>query len=47
MARTIRTEADVKALARGRADAVLLGEVLMREDAPGSLVARFANAALG
>ncbi|MDB4993201.1 MAG: Indole-3-glycerol phosphate synthase [Myxococcaceae bacterium] len=43
----VRTEADVKALARGRADAVLLGEVLMREDAPESLVARFVNAAFG
>jgi indole-3-glycerol phosphate synthase len=43
----VRTEADVKALARGRADGALLGEVLMREDAPESLVARFANAAFG
>jgi indole-3-glycerol phosphate synthase len=43
----VRTEADVKALARGRADGALLGEVLMREDAPESLVARFVNAAFG
>jgi indole-3-glycerol phosphate synthase len=43
----VRNEADVKSIARGRADAVLLGEVLMREEAPESLVARFADAAVG
>lgn len=41
----LKTEADVASIARGRADAGLVGEVLMREDDPRALLERFVLAA--
>ena len=43
----VKTEANLTEVARGRADAALIGEILMREDDPTSLLARFADAAYG
>ncbi|MGH7326874.1 MAG: indole-3-glycerol phosphate synthase TrpC, partial [Polyangiaceae bacterium] len=41
----VRSEADLTLVARGRADGALIGEVLMREEDPSALLARFADAA--
>ena len=43
----VKSEANLAEVARGRADAALIGEILMREDDPSSLLARFADAAYG
>jgi len=42
----VRTDDDVREIARGRCDAALVGEILMRQDDPGPLLASFARAAL-
>ncbi len=41
----VKTEADLGQVARGRADGALIGEILMREEDPSALLARFADAA--
>lgn len=41
----VRNEADLDSIARGRADAALIGEALMRADDPAELLARFVDAA--
>lgn len=41
----VRSDADVSAIARGRADGALMGEALMRADDPSELLQRFADAA--
>lgn len=41
----VRNEADVSAIARGRADAALMGEILMRADDPTDLLKTFTDAA--
>jgi len=43
----VKTAADVQKIARGRADAALVGEVLMRKDDPGPTLAELARAAVG
>lgn len=43
----VKSEADVSTVARGRADAALIGEILMREDDPSSLLTRFLEASDG
>jgi indole-3-glycerol phosphate synthase len=40
----VRSEADLDSIARGRADAALIGEVLMRADDPSELLKRFVDA---
>jgi indole-3-glycerol phosphate synthase len=41
----VRNESDIEAIARGRADAALIGEKLMRADDPSELLKRFTDAA--
>jgi indole-3-glycerol phosphate synthase len=41
----LRSAADVEAIARGRADAALVGEILMREDDPTALLRQFVRSA--
>ncbi len=41
----VRNEGDVSSIARSRADAALMGEILMRADDPSELLKRFADAA--
>lgn len=43
----LSTEEDIREVARGRADAALLGEALMRQDDPSPLLARLVRAAAG
>ncbi|HWL87863.1 MAG TPA: indole-3-glycerol-phosphate synthase, partial [Polyangiaceae bacterium] len=43
----LKTEDDVRAVARGRADGALVGEVLMRQDDPSELLTRLVAAAAG
>ena len=41
----LKTEDDVRALAKGRAEAALVGEIMMRQDDPTDLLTRFVAAA--